>query len=215
MVKKLLIVMVLALAVSGCARTVTQYVTYGNQMVVEVTLRGTMEASANRYFMVLASRSDYSIPLPRPDNIDYEFIEPGTEPRLGSPEAYYTNFYSSWEGYCVVEPGGFFLADGPFIQGAALTRESLSSLGEISTKIKFNFRLSQVFGASVPDTIYFDFVSVPWPADDSKLPADHLTSTNAYISSARVSGSTQTVEDEPNYSLDGSLDILNCTVTIQ
>jgi hypothetical protein len=200
---------------SGCARTVTQYVTYGNQMVVEVTLRGTMEASANRYFMVLVSRSDYKIPLPPPDNIDYEFIEPGTEPRLGSLEAYYTNFYSSWEGYCVVEPGGYFLADGPFIQGAVLTRESLSNLGEIGTKIKFNFRLSQVFGASVPNTIYFDFVSVPWPADDAKLPADHLTSTNAYISSARVSGSTQTVNDEANYALEDSLDILQCTVTIQ
>lgn len=205
----------------GCARTVTQYVTYGDQMVVEVTLRGTMEVNptivgnANRYFLVLASNPEFKIPLPPPDNISYEFIEPGTEPRLGSMEAYYTNFYSSWEGYCVVEPGGYFLVDGPFVQGAAITREPLASLGEISAKIKFNFRLSQIFGTSVPDIIYFDFVTVPWPVDSAKLPEDHLTSTNAYLSNAKVSGSTVSVDDEPNYSIDGSLDILKCTVTVQ
>ncbi len=203
------------LFVAGCAKTVTQYVTYGNQMVVEVTLRGTMEVSANRYFMVLATDAGYKIPLPPPDNIDYEFIEPGTVPRLGSMEAYYANFYSSWEGYCMVEPAGYFLVDGPFIQGVEITREVLTTIGEVSTKIKFNFRLNQIFQTAVPDIIYFDFVSVPWPADAAKLPADHLTSTNAYISSAKVSGSTQTVNDEANYALPGSLDILQCTVTIQ
>ena len=40
----------------GCARTVTQIVTYGDQMAVEVELRGTMEVNANRYFLVLAAR---------------------------------------------------------------------------------------------------------------------------------------------------------------
>jgi len=192
---------------------VTQYVTYGDQMVVEVTLRGTMDVNANRYFLVLASRSDYKIPLPPPDNITYEFIEPGTEPRLGSSVEYYTGFYASWEGYCVAEPAGYFLVDGPFSQGVSVTRESLSNIGEASTTMRFNFRLSQIFGTSIPATIYFDFVSVPWPNSQPRLAADHLTSTNAYIS--KVAGSTNPVTDDANDSLDASVDILKCTVTIQ
>jgi hypothetical protein len=197
----------------GCARTVTQYVTYGDQLVVEVTLRGTMEIAADRYFMVLASKEGYKIPLPPPDNIDFEFIEPGTEPKLGTMADYYANFYSSWEGYVTVEPGGYFLVDGPFVMGQAITREPLASLGEISTKIQFNFRLSQIFKTGIPNTIYFDFIAVPWPNDTAKLPADHLTSTNAYVS--KVAGSTVTVMDDPSDAIEPDLDILKCTVTIQ
>jgi hypothetical protein len=211
----LFIVALLIIGLTGCSRTVTQYVTYGNEMVVEVTLRGTMDPSSNRYFLVLASKPDYKIPLPPPDNISYEFIEPGTEPRLGTAADYYANFYASWEGYCVVEPGGYFLADGPFVQGVAVTREVLASLGEISSKITFNFRLSQLFGTTVPSTLYFDFVTVPWPSDNSKLPADHLVSTNAYLSNVRIAGSTVTVSDEQNEALEAPLDILQCKLTIQ
>lgn len=208
------LLVVSCLLLVSCARTVTQYVTYGDQMVVEVTLRGTMEAGANRYFMVLASSSNYKIPLPPPDNPNYdEFLEPGTEPKLGNIADYYTNYYSTWAGYIMVESGGYFLVDGPFVQGQVTTREPLSDLGEISSKIKFNFRLSQIFGSSIPSTIYFDFVSVPWPSDSSKLLADHLTSTNAYVS--KVAGSTATIPDDPDDSLAPALDILKCTVTIQ
>lgn len=199
--------------VVSCARTVTSIVTYGDQMVVEATLRGTMEASANRYFLVISSNANYKIPLPPPDNIEYEFIEPGSPPQLGSIEAYYTNYYSTWSGYIMAEPGGYFLVKGPFVQNQTTTREVLSSLGESSSQIKFNFRLSQIFGTSVPNTIYFDFVSVKWPTDDAKLAADHLTLTNAYIS--KISGSTVTVTDPENDAADPALNILTCTVTIQ
>ena len=203
------------LLVVSCAKTVTQIVTYGDQMAVEITLRGTMEPNANRYFLVLASNSNYKIPLPSPDVLDSapEFIEPGMTPFLGSPEAYYTNFYSTWAGYVVVGPEGFSLMKGPFIQNQPITYESSANLGEISTKIKFNFELSRIFGAAVPSTIYFDFISVPWPTDAAKIPADHLTSTNACIS--KIAGSTVTISDEQNDNLDPARDILSCTVTIQ
>lgn len=197
----------------GCARSVTQIVAYGEQMLVEVTLRGTIEADANRYFLVLASSPNFKVPLPPPDNISYEFIEPGTEPRLGTSADYYANYYATWEGYVIAEPGGYFLVKGPFVSGVMPTREVITSLGEAGSQLKFNFNLSRIFGAAVPASIYFDFVSVPWPTDAAKLPADHLNSTNAYVS--KVAGSTVPIDDETNPSLDPAADIIKCTVTIQ
>lgn len=203
----------------GCAKTVTQVVIFGDQLVVEVTLRGTMEVGANRYFLVLSSQQllgsspNFKVPLPPPDNYSFEFIEPGMTPQLGSIADYYTNYYSTWAGYVMVEPAGNVLVKGPFVLGQSTTREVLSSLGTVSSKIKFNFRLSQIFGDSVPNPIYFDFVAVNWPADSAKMAADHLASTNAYFS--KVSGTTITIQDEENNTLNSSLDILDCTVTVQ
>lgn len=198
---------------NGCAKTVTNPYAYSAQMVVEVTLRGTMDISANRYFMVLSSDPSYLIPLPPPDNIEYEFLEPGMAPQQGSIEAYFTNFYSTWSGYVAIDPGGYFTVMGPFVLGQAITREVLAGLGDISSKIRFNFPVTSIFSGTVPDTIYFDFVSVDWPVSGKKFAADHLTSTNAYIS--KISGSIQVIQDEENLSLLPSQDIMNCTVTIQ
>jgi hypothetical protein len=172
-----------------------------------------MDPGANRYFLVLARTPDYRVPLPPPDNIVFEMIEPGTTPRSGALADYYTNYYSTWEGYCIVDPGGYFLADGPFVIGAPLTREVIASLGTVTTHLNFNFELSRVFGTAIPDTIYFDLVTVPWPDEAARLPADHLAATDAYIS--KIAGSTVTVVDESNPLLDAALDITRCSVTIQ
>lgn len=214
MSKHFIVVSCLLLVVSlvGCSKTVTQVVTYGNQMVVEVTLRGTMDVNHNRYFMVIGDNSAYKVPLPPPDNVSFEVLEPGTTPSTGSIADYYTNFWSTWAGYIFADPSGYTLVSGPFIQGVAPTRILLASPGEITTKIKFHFSLSQIFGGLVPNTIYFDFITVPWPSGQ-KLPADHLTSTDAYIST--LLGSKQTVNDQVDPTLDPSTDILTCEVTIQ
>jgi len=199
----------------GCARTVTQIVTYGEQMTVEVTLGGTVEADASRYFLVLASNPNFKIPLPPPNIIadSPEFLEPGTIPLLGSIEAYYTNFYSTWAGYVVADAGVYFSVKGPFVLNQAATREFISNLSRGTSRLTFNFSLDRVFGSSVPDIIYFDFVSVPWPIGSQKIPADHLESTNAYIS--KISGSTITVDDDENDAVEPSLNIIKCVVTVQ
>jgi hypothetical protein len=198
---------------AGCAETVTPVTTYGSQMVVEITLRGPFDISANRYFLVVSSNPSFRVPLPPPDDLNYEFIEPGSIPQQGSIADYYTNYYSTWSGYVVLDPAGYNLVPGPFIRGQATTREVVASLTDITSKLKFNFRLDRIFGAAIPDPIYFDFVSVAWPSGTAKFARDHLTTTNAYISS--ISGSTQTIPDENIGSLDPALDILNCTVSIQ
>ena len=199
---------------AGCARTVTSIITYGTQAEVEITLRGTMEATDARSFLVLSSSRTYSIPLPYPLNPNnFEFIEPGMVPQLGSITDYYTNFYSGWAGYVMTAPEGYILVPGPFVQGTTASREVLGSLGEINNKIKFLFTLDRLFGATIPATIYFDIVSVSWPTGAAKFSIDHINSTDAYIS--KISGSKISVTDEEDLTLDPGLDILNCTVTIQ
>jgi hypothetical protein len=204
----------LLLVGGGCARTVTQLVTYGEQMVVEVTLRGNFDINSNRYFLVLSDRSDYNVPLPPPDFREEapEFLEPGMTPTTGSPEAYQNIFYSTWSGYIVIDTSGYSLVKGPFVLGQVPTREAIKNIGEAGDRLSFSFRLGQMFG-SVPDPIYFDFVAVPWPDGSEKIPADHLPTTNNYISS--LEGSVITVEDDPESLLDASLDIDNCRVEIQ
>lgn len=205
---------VVCLLLVGCARTVTQLVTYGEQMVVEVTLRGNFDVNANRYFLVLSDRSDYKVPLPPPDFLEEapEFLEPGMTPTTGSPEAYQNNFYSTWSGYIVIDTSGYSLVKGPFVLGQVPTREVIGNIGEASDRLSFSFRLGRIFSA-IPNPIYFDLVAVPWPDGGEKIPADHLPTTNNYISS--LEGSVITVEDDPAGALDASLDIENCRVEIQ
>jgi hypothetical protein len=199
---------------TGCAKTVTSIVTFGDQMVVEITLRGTLDINNDRYFMVLSSSPYFTIPLPPPDNIIFEFIEPGMSPQLGSMTDYYTNYYSTWAGYTIMDPSGFTLVRGPFVLGVEASREVFASPGDLNTnKIRFTFPLERLFGSTVPDKIYFDIASVDWPAGAQKFCADHLTSTNAYIS--KLAGSVQVITDEEDPSIDPALDILSCIVTIQ
>ncbi|OGB86922.1 hypothetical protein A3J44_06700 [candidate division WOR-1 bacterium RIFCSPHIGHO2_02_FULL_45_12] len=212
------IILVLAIVMLfgfGCARTVTSIVDYGDHMIVDVTLRGTLEVETNRYFMVLSSIEGYKVALPPPDIIENapEFLEPGMTPELGSAEAYYANFYLTWSGYIIVDPGGYSTVKGPFASNLSISREVFSTLGETKSKIVFTFQLSDIFGAAVPDRIYFDLVSVPWPVGQAKIPADHLPSPNNYIS--KISGSVFYVDDGENSSLDAGLDILGCSIRME
>src|SRR3989339_152408 len=120
-------VLALVILTSGCARTVTPRVAYGEQMSVTVTLRDTMALNSNRYFLVLSSGSGLKVPLPYPDinNNSPEFLEPGMTPQLGTAEAYYSSYFGTWSGYIELDPGGYFLTKGlpesPWQLWAALT----------------------------------------------------------------------------------------------
>jgi hypothetical protein len=212
-IRSLLIVLIVCLFITGCANTVTQIVTYGDQMTVQVTLRGDYDALANRYFLVLASNDNLAIPLPPPDNITYEMLEPGDTPIQGTVADYYTKYYDTWSGYVIVDPGGYYLVKGPFVQNQTNTREAIANLGSASKTLSFDFNLSKIFGSTVPDEIYFDFVTVAWPNGQAKLSVDHLTSTNAYIS--KVSGSILSIDDGEDPGIDAALDIVRCNVEIQ
>ncbi|MBU0630334.1 MAG: hypothetical protein KKC80_05380, partial [Candidatus Margulisbacteria bacterium] len=200
--------------ITGCARTVTQIVPSGAEMVVEATMLGTVETTANRYFMVLSDSAGYKVqlPLPQPAGGRDELLEPGTTPMYGSREAYYINYYSTWSGYIITDPAGYFLVKGPFIFGASTTREVLSTTAASGNKLLFSFRLDQIFGATIPDTVYFDLITVPWPDGAEKIPADHLQMSN-YVS--KVAGTELTIVDDSDSSAAPSLDISKVVIRIQ
>jgi hypothetical protein len=204
----------LLLALSGCAKTVTPLVNYGEQLLVTVTLRGTADPSNNRYFLVLSADPNYRLPLPPPNQLSLapEFIEPEMTPVTGSREAYFTNFFNSWSGYLIMEPLGFTLVKGPFSTSQTPTREVQQGLGTLSNTLTFSFRLGKLW-ATVPDKIYFDVVTVPWPSGLEKVPADHLPTTNNNIS--KLSGSIVVVDDLQDPGVDVGLDIINCRLEVQ
>ncbi|MBI5400223.1 hypothetical protein HZB07_06445 [Candidatus Saganbacteria bacterium] len=206
--------MTFVILLTGCARTVTPIVAYGDQIIVDVTLRGTVDLANTRYFLVLSDNGSYQLPLPEPYLISAtpEFIEPDMTPQIGSREAYFSRFFTTWSGYVVLDANGYFLAKGPFSLNQALTREALAEGGEATTKLHFSFRLNRVF-AALPDYIYFDFVTVPWPVGAPKEPADHLPSTGNRIS--KIAGSIVTVNDESNDALPANQDVIECRVAVQ
>jgi hypothetical protein len=216
-IKNLLLILLAlcVLFITGCAKTVTQIVSYGEEIAVEVDLRGDFDASTNRYFLVLSSDPNYKVPLPQPDIIEDapEFIEPDMTPEIGSIEAYFTNFYSTWSGYLILDPGGYTVVPGPYAVNQTLTRETVAPLVNISSTISFRFQLERIFGANIPDQIYFDFVAVPWPNGLEKIPKDHLPSSNNAIS--KITGSIEEVIDQQDSQLDADLDILKCRIEIQ
>lgn len=213
--------LLLVVSLTGCAKTVTN-VNFGSTMSVTVTLRGNSDISLNRYFMVLSSSSTFKAPLPLSENSgQYEFLDlaSNTLPVDAShPLAdYYTNFFSTWAGYVKLDSSGYAVVPGPFTSSLETTPGTIpitTGTGQGTTTLNFNFSLNQIF-APVPQTVYFDVITVSWPSSQSqrKIPADHLP-TNASI--ATLSGSTLTINDtDPSLISDPSLDILSCEVTVQ
>jgi hypothetical protein len=206
---------------TGCAKTVTN-VNFGTTMVVTVTLRGNADILNNRYFMVLAPNPTFKTPLPLAENPNhFEFLEPdGTQPKDTSQSlaAYYTNFFSNWAGYIMLDSTGQYqLVPGPFVQSnPTVNRITFATFSGGSNKLSFNFQLNQIFttGSGVPATAYFDVIAVPWPAGGAKIAEDHLNSTNAYIST--LSGSTLTINDiDLSPPANASLDIQTVEVSVQ
>ncbi len=199
----------------GCARTVTSIIPYGDQITVTATLQGNIDVTNNRYFLVISGSSSYKVPQPRPNIIETapEFIEPGGTPIVGTVEAYYNNFFSTWSSYFVVNSAGYSRVLGPFVISGSNTREVLASIPDLNTKVlTFSCDLSKLF-TTIPDRIYFDFVTVPWLDGQQNIPVDHLPSSNNSIS--RVAGSIIEVSDETDLTINPALDIIKVEIKIQ
>ena len=205
--KILLIFVVISLAVfaNGCARTVTPLVQFGSEVVVEVSFRGNVNFSTNRYYMIIGSTESYELPY-YPD----DFIEPGIPPQDPTYDPY--RFYRSWQGYIVSDSSSnYFLVNGPFNNTSeTYTRTNIGHVsGNISNKIQFRFRLDQMFGTTVPDVMYFDVAAV-----DSQLTLrNHLQPPSKYINTYQ--GALIQGEDDVDSSVNSSLDIVSWKVFIQ
>jgi len=207
-------ILLLALTICGCSRYVTQIVTYGSQMTVEVTFRGNLDVNENRYFLILSTQDAYSLPIPPPEggSLD-EFLEPGDTPRLGDRSTYFTNYYSTWHSYIILDSLGYFLAKGPFSATDPITRESVATYSAASSKFTFTIRLERIFGAAIPDYIYFDVVSADYPTDAQKFLKDHIAPPGQKIS--KILGSLLSQTDEQKSDIDPSQDIISWSVKIE
>ncbi|NQU18131.1 MAG: hypothetical protein HQ564_08720 [Candidatus Saganbacteria bacterium] len=197
----------------GCAKTVTTKTTYGSEMVVEVKLRGNADIINSRYFMVLSSSPAFKVPLPPPNNIADEFLSVGDLPQQGSLESYYTNYYSTWSGFIELNNNGYYISKGPFVYNTTSTQEVLSDFETASSTLNFSFRLEKIFGSSVPDTIYFDLITVDYPLSDFKRTKDLIYSPVPSIQ--KYSGAETSGSDSSDPSLDADLDIISWKVLIQ
>lgn len=208
-----ILILVLLLLTIGCAKTVTTKPTFGTEMLVTVNLRGNADTVNNRYFMVLSTNEAFTVPLPPPNNMDYEFLSVGDLPQSGSQETYYTNYYSTWSGYIEMNNNGYYLTKGPFTYGTASTAEILSDQKSSTSTISFSFRLEQIFGTAIPNTIYFDIITVEYPLSGFKRTKDLLYPPNRSIQ--KYSGADTSISDSSDASLDADLDITGCRVIIQ
>ncbi len=183
-------------------------------MTVDVTFRGTIDISKNRYFMIISTKESYSFPILPPEgpSLD-EFLEPGDPPVIGDLADYFNKYYSTWHSYIVLDNLGYFLVRGPFSMTSPITRESIAILLTVTNNIHFTVRLDRIFPASVPDTIYFDIISADYPANAQKYLKDHIAPPDRGIS--KTSGSVLYQSDEIKNDIDPSLDIISWSVKIE
>jgi len=183
-------------------------------MTVNVTLRGNFDVLKNRYFMVIATQESFSVPIPPPEGSSLdEFLQPGDPPIVGTIDPYFTNYYSTWHSFIVFGSTGYLLSKGPYLSTATPSLESLAPFTTTSNKISFTVRLEQVFGSSIPDTIYFDIVSANYGSGEQKFLKDHIYPPVRSIKV--ISGSILEKTDEVTTGVDPSLDIIDWWVQIQ
>jgi hypothetical protein len=197
----------------GCSRTVTEVVTYGNEMTVTVTFRGNLDLPNSDYFMILSSQEAYQIPYD-PTQPQMEFIEPGIAPT--DPAMDYYPYYRTWDGYVIMDnssSGVIWLVKGPFNSSAesyaSYSRVQIGTFSSSSSQWTFHFTLSTLYGsAELPSNIHFDVVSVSTATNRLQ---DHLTS-GLYIKSYRYS--TASGVDAENTDIAASHDILSYSLQI-
>ena len=212
------VVCALTLALSfGCAKTVTVLPNVGNQLKMEVTFRGDIDSTANKYYIVLSSSSP-AIPYPGTyffgpgESYDSNKLNVSTDLSY-----YYTNYYSSWSDLILLKDSSFLITNGPFVSAAlhtaytpsllvfrAISSSDPDALKKINLTLFFN-RLS-----SLTPTLYFNFVSV----DKDGFMRDYLRSTDNSIST-NIGTSISEKKETQDLSIDAALDIISWNMVAQ
>jgi hypothetical protein len=201
----LLLIIIIAFLSWGCARTVTQIIQFGSDVIVQVELRGNLDMVNNKYYMIIGTSETYLLP-----EYPYEFVEPRqptTDPTY-NPYVY----YRTWKAYIVNDDSGnYFLVPGPFNNtGEVYSRIPIGSItGAAPNRMEFRFRLDQLYGSSVPAIMYFDFVTT----GPDKFLEDHLQPPSKYLDTYR--GSEIIGTDDVRADINASLDILSWKVRVE
>ena len=151
--------------------------------------------------------------------IPFELVPPG-EAVTDTQINYFTDFYSSWTDYALVQGQVAQLIRGPFTSGG--TPEALQ-LSEFTRPTNSTFSLTYAlnrmsFGATTPEFLYIDIVSV---GRDNKV-ADNLSfnlpaGTLSTLQMRTDQGTSLSYSDldAAGAVINGSLDIQNYTISVQ
>lgn len=206
------------LFLAGCARTVTVRPDVGNRMSIEITFRGEIDTSANRYYLVFGNNSPLFVDKGRyyfapGEDYDREKLDVSTEASY-----YFDTFFYSWNDFISLKNNTFNITNGPFsssVENSSYMAERLS-LRDIpaagsadAKKIKLIFDLSK-FPPPLPTEVYFNFLSV---GPDGRL-ADVLGATDNKIS-VNIGSSVHDISEPQNPSIEGGLDVVSWKVEIQ
>jgi hypothetical protein len=195
---------VFGFVLGGCARTVTPEVDFGTTAVVEVHLRGNVDVTQNKYYMVISTQESYQLPF-----YPYEFIEPEVAPT--DPTVNYYLYYSTWYSYVVLDSSSnYFRVPGPFVSTQEVyTHYQIGSLTSPTSILRFNLNLNEVFPNGIPTRFYFELVTV----GSTRMLRDYLGYPNKSILTYKDTELSET--DAENSDIDASLDILSWKVLIQ
>ncbi len=217
--KRVLIVLMLFASIfAGCAKNVTVLPNIGNQLNIEITFRGDVNSTANKYYLIFGSLSP---------NVPYKGMygfAPGESYDLDKLNAissnltlYYTNYFSSWNDFVLLNNDVFYLTKGPFVVAnhASFTSSYLNArilpsphdaLSDKKIALSFSFyRLSVL-----PSDLYFNFVAV----DPSGIVSDYLRSSDNKINVNYGTSIPERLEPSDS-SVNPSLDIISWSMSVQ
>lgn len=198
--------------VAGCAKTVTPLPVVGNQISLEMTLRGNIDTANNKYYLILSSSS------PLVPYKDIYFFAPGENYDLNKMNvytdlnSYYTNYFTAWSDFIDLKGSIFTVTNGPFVAAlhTSYTPQYLAAgaSGAATNKITLTFNLSRL--SSIPQTLYFNFVTV----DKDGYERDYLKATDNKISTVtgtQILGRVESMDP----TVDASLDITGWSMVVQ
>lgn len=200
----------LVILICGCAKTVTQLPNVGNQLNIEIVMRGDMDSSKYSYYILFGSSSPV-IPY-----IDKYFFAPGEnydqdkmdiEKKL---DYYYKTYFSTWSDFIVLKDNTFYITNGAFPSFEAHSNFSRQFLAVNSSKSKINLVLYFSRLSAVSQDLYFNFICV----DDKGYIKDFLRSSDNKISVNQGSRIFSSVEPQ-DAALAPALDIISWDLVVQ
>lgn len=194
----------------GCAKTVTQLPNIGNQLNIEIALRGDTDSSKYSYY-ILFGQSPPVIPY-----ADKYFFGPGEnydqdkmdiERKL---DYYYKTYFSTWSDFIVLKNNSFYITNGAFASFEAHSNFSRQFLAVNASKSKINLVLYFSRLSAIAQNLYFNFVCV----DENGYIKDFLRSSDNKVSVNQGSRIFSSVEPQDAL-LSPALDIISWDLVVQ
>lgn len=205
------VIIILLIAISGCAKTVTTIGAVGSQITFDVSFREAMNPQY-RYFIMLGKTNAPHIPF-SPN----EMVQPW-EGVTDTQVNYFTDFYSTWGNYLLIQGQNAALVPGPFVTSTTVEAQSLFDFTRPSpNRFVVSLALNRMsFGNATPQNLFVDIIAVNGQNKVvDNLSNNALLGTDSTLVVPTDQGTRKTGQDETQSSVDGALDITDYVITIQ